>query len=123
MDERGQLTGWHRLQQGGQTWYGNALTDQLNPSDPLTFEFVENQQECIQFEHHTRDGIISFELVVGLATTVQFILKEIRNRRALTEPDWGLWINGIELGPWQLLSDYAPFNWTRIVLRQRGPTP
>ena len=98
----------------------NALTEVLDPNKPITLQYIENKEQTVTFEYCGPNGVETFDMAVGLATTVQFILAELCNRHGLTEPDWALWVNNVALNPWQILDDYAPFIHLKLTLRRHS---
>ena len=117
-DACGRLSGWFRLVQGDNAWFGDSRTSVLDPDSDATLEFVENRvvQARLIVDGHDDDAV---ELEVGTAVHAQFLVSHLRQRFELRARDWALWVEQERpLDRWQILDDHDPDDGLVLHLRR-----
>lgn len=118
IDLLGHLTGWYRIAQGRETWYGDETTDVLDPSKPIRLQFIENTAVSVRLTIELEEPT-TLDLEVGRAVHAHFMVSWIREQLELEERDWRLFAEDARpMDPWQVLDDYEPEPGFELTLRR-----
>ncbi|MFT7518560.1 MAG: hypothetical protein ACI9MC_000692, partial [Kiritimatiellia bacterium] len=103
---------------GDGAWYGDALTEVLDPTAECILRFIDNR--IITASVHI-DGVLDepIDVSVGSAVIARFIVSHLRQRYDLRARDWQLWAEEARpMDPWQILDDHDVQDGVELVLRR-----
>jgi len=117
-DLTGHLTGWFRLEQGGQHWSGDQTSEVLDPDSVVDLVFVQNRVVPVTFRIEGAGEPMRFQAPVGTAVPVRSLVAHLKSWLNLPAGNWSLLVGGKPLGPLQILEDYTPDEGFEVVVRQ-----
>jgi hypothetical protein len=117
-DLSGALTGWYRLEQGGEWIPGDETVDALDPGLPVTLAFVPNRVVVMTIEVSGIDPIGRFQAPVGTAVPSRSLVQHVVQTMGLPDGEWAMFVGDTQVEPLQILEDFEPAPGTRVVVKR-----
>jgi len=119
-DLSGRLTGWYRLEQGGQTLEPGIAMSQVDAGVPIALRFVASESVSAQIEVVQGESTVRFMSPVGSAIPVASLVAHLCGWLGLSAGRWVLLVNGAQLPDHAIIADVDMPGDLSIVLRRDG---
>jgi hypothetical protein len=117
-DLLGNVTGWYRLAQEGQTWRGDSTVRVLDPHRTVFLTWVPNRVLRVAFDIDAPPERLRFQAPVGCAVPVRSLLAHLQLWLGLPRGGYNLWVEGESLGPLQILQEFEPAEGFQVLVKR-----
>lgn len=107
-DLTGHLLGWFRIRQEGRTWRGDTPVSVLDPSVPLDLEWVPATTVLAELRVTAPSGEVRFQAPVNTVLPLRLVTAHLGRWLHLPEQPWVATVDGVTLGPFQILAELEP---------------
>jgi hypothetical protein len=126
----GRITGWYRIGPESGPLPADTRLDQIDPDETLYFHFVESRTVSIDIEIHlgmpgleqarSRGApVIRLRTPVATAVPIVTLVDSLASMFDLPAADWSANLDGLPMGPLQILED-RPVNHQSVLVVRRA---